>query len=622
MGHRWRVRQRLAASQRLRALRLLVHASPALALAAGGFVLAEAVLPNLTLVAMGRVTGEIPAAVRSGLGSVAGHRLEWTLGIAGLLYAVFMLRGPVQDVLNAVVRARMTTVLQARLVDAVSTPPGIEHLENPEVLDRLASARGDLMGQRPADAPMTVLNVVGSRLSGVGACAVIAAFRWWLGLLLVLVWLVVRRPLLAMVAERVATFRAASEPLRRSWYLGSLATRSTAAKEVRVFGLADWLLRGYRETWLVAMRPQWTRDRRTSRLLLAVGALVFAAYAVATATVGWAGYRHQVALGTLATILPLLPATMAVGSLTVNDYRLAIMLSALPDLDALTADLAPPADLVPRAASAGAAARPAVGLPEREIRFSSVSLRYPGAERDVLSGLDLTLPAGESLGLVGVNGAGKTTLVTLLARLRDPTGGLITVDGVPLAGLPAREWQRQVAVVYQDFTRLPLTARENVSMLLFDEPVDVSALDEAAQRAGAAELVTGLPGGWETVLSPQYAGGTDLSGGQWQRIALARALYAVQRGARVLVLDEPTAHLDVRAEAAFYDRFLQITQGVTSVVISHRFATVRRANRIAVLDGGRITELGSHDELVAAGGLYARMFGQQAARFDRRAAGR
>ncbi len=221
--------------------------------------------------------------------------------------------------------------------------------------------------------------------------------------------------------------------------------------------------------------------------------------------------------------------------------------------------------------------------------------------------LDLELAFGESLGLVGVNGAGKTTLVTLLARMREPTGGAVTVDGVPLTRLGERAWQRQVAVVYQDFARFPFSAAENIG-LFADGPPDPELLATAAERAGAADLIAELPRGWDTVLSPHYEGGVGLSGGQWQRIALARALYAVQSGARVLVLDEPTAQLDVRSEAAFYDRFLELTAGVTSIVISHRFGSVRRAHRIAVLDGGRITELGTHDELLDAGGAYAEMF--------------
>ena len=172
----------------------------------------------------------------------------------------------------------------------------------------------------------------------------------------------------------------------------------------------------------------------------------------------------------------------------------------------------------------------------------------------------------------------------------------------------------------QDFGRYPLSARENIAFrdLTADglgDDFDEAAMERAAAQAGALEFIRALPHGWDTICAPGYRDGTDLSGGQWQRIALARALYAAAQGARVLVLDEPTAQLDIRAEAAFYNRFLELTAGLTTMVISHRFATVRRAERIAVLDQGRITELGSHDELVAAGGSYAEMFTMQAARF-------
>ena len=194
------------------------------------------------------------------------------------------------------------------------------------------------------------------------------------------------------------------------------------------------------------------------------------------------------------------------------------------------------------------------------------------------------------------------------------------MDGIDLRDLDARSWQRQVAVVNQDFGRYPLTARENIAFrdLTADGvsgDFDAAALERAAAQDGAAEFIRALPRGWDTICAPGYRDGTDLSGGQWQRIALARALYAAAKGARVLVLDEPTAQLDIRAEAAFYERFLDLTAGLTTVVISHRFATVRRADRIAVLDQGRITELGSHDELLAAGGSYAEMFTMQGARF-------
>jgi ATP-binding cassette subfamily B protein len=599
---------RNSTSVRLRALHLLVAASPGLAIAAAAFVLAEGILPNLVIVAMGHATGDIPAAVSDGLDSSAGTRLLIALAIAGAVYAVSLLRGPAEDALAAAVRSRMTVVLQRRVVGAVGAPAGVGHLEDPETLDLLASATGEVRGDQAADAPMTLLSLWGDRLTGLVACIVLMTFAWWAGLLLAVVWLLVRRPARAFVVSRVTTFRRATGSLRQAGYLLGLASGGPAAKEVRVFGLAGWFVDRYRERWLAAMAPSWSElsaiDRRIARIAL----LVLAAYVVCAGALGHAAYTGSIGLRTLATMLPMLPMSMQLGSITMADVSVESMLMALPDLDALTDRLAPAAQ------AAGTAA--VADRPRQAVRFEGVRFRYPDAEHEVLRGLDLTLEAGRSHALVGENGAGKTTLVALLAALHAPTGGHIVVDDASLAQLDARAWQQRIAVVSQEALHLPLSARENVTLAgLRGQPVDEAALARAAEQAGADAVVDGLAHGWDTILSPRYPGGTDLSGGQWQRIVLARALYAVARGARILVLDEPTAQLDVRAEAAFHDRFLELTAGTTSVVISHRFSTVRRAARIAVLQDGVITELGDHATLMAAGGRYAQLFDLQAAAF-------
>jgi ATP-binding cassette, subfamily B, bacterial len=248
----------------------------------------------------------------------------------------------------------------------------------------------------------------------------------------------------------------------------------------------------------------------------------------------------------------------------------------------------------------------AAGLPVREIRFHNVSFAYRADARPILSGLDLTIEAGTSLAIVGQNGAGKTTLVKLLARLYDPTAGTVRADGVDLRMLDPDSWRGQVAAAFQDFVRFQLPLRENVAPAGAPDDVVRAALEQAG-AAGLADL--------DTVLSKQFAGGTDLSGGQWQRVALARALAAVVQGARVVILDEPTAQLDVRGEAEVFDRILTATRGLTTILVSHRFSTVRHADRICVLEGGRVVELGTHEELMAAGGRYRTMFDLQASRF-------
>jgi ABC-type multidrug transport system fused ATPase/permease subunit len=251
-------------------------------------------------------------------------------------------------------------------------------------------------------------------------------------------------------------------------------------------------------------------------------------------------------------------------------------------------------------------ARPAHGLPAREIRFRNVTFAYPGSDRPVLEGFDLTIPAGSSLAIVGQNGAGKTTLAKLLCRLYDPQGGAIEVDGVDLRDLDVGAWRSRVTAVFQDFIRFELPLRDNVAPSGAPDDVVLAALGEAG-AGGLAAL--------DTPLARGYEGGTELSGGQWQRIALARALCAVRQGAGLVLLDEPTAQLDVRGEAEIFDRILAATRHATTILISHRFSTVRHADRICVLEHGRVIELGTHDELMAQRGRYRTMFELQAKRF-------
>jgi ATP-binding cassette, subfamily B, bacterial len=225
----------------------------------------------------------------------------------------------------------------------------------------------------------------------------------------------------------------------------------------------------------------------------------------------------------------------------------------------------------------------------------------------VLEHLDLTIPAGTSLAIVGQNGAGKTTLAKLLCRLYDPQSGAVEIDGADLRTLDLAAWRRRVTAVFQDYLRLELPLRDNVAP--GGAPDD--AVRGALEAAGAADLAS-----LDTILARAYDGGTDLSGGQWQRVALARALAAVTLGAGVVLLDEPTAQLDVRGEAEIFERLLAATRQCTTILISHRFSTVRHADRICVLEHGRVIELGSHDELMALGGRYRTMFDLQAQRFS------
>jgi ATP-binding cassette, subfamily B, bacterial len=631
-----------AGQQRLsgwQAWRLLWSASPLVSAGVIGWVIATAVLPPLIVAALGFVVGAIPDSVAHGMGSAAGRHLIVTLVIAALIYAASLVADPVGGALGTAARQRVTSRLQARLLRAVSAPAGIVHLEDEETLNRLARAEGSLTGFFPGDAPVTWAGLLATRVSGVIGCVVIAGYVWWLGLLLLVMWVVVRRVMLASVIRQAIDLRGQTTTMRRAWYFTGVGSKARDAKEIRVFGLARFFAGTYREEFVAAIRAGHTGLRSLHQRAAICFTVVLAGYSLALFAITDAARVHEIGLRSLAILLPMLSVSMSAGNVSFDDITLTWALAGLPDVEQLEADLAGPGPAAPGQATSGppAPARPAPGrtildqAPPREappggrapdgeppqpgIRFEAVAFRYPETSKDVLAGIDLELRAGTSTALVGVNGAGKSTLVSLLARLRDPTGGQILADGADIRALDPGRWQRTIALMPQSPVRYPVTAYDNVAFGALEHRDDADGVERAAAQAGFAAVVADLPNGWDTVLARELPGGVELSGGQWQRLALARALFATTHGARVLVLDEPTAALDVRMEARFYARFHDITAGLTTLVISHRFATVRRAQQICVLDGGLITERGGHDELLALGGTYAKMYRVQAARF-------
>jgi ATP-binding cassette subfamily B protein len=366
----------------------------------------------------------------------------------------------------------------------------------------------------------------------------------------------------------------------------------------------------YRTLALAAVQPVWLARRRIvlpPYLALApIWVLVGGAAAVGAAH---AAARGQLSLGHFVLVVQ---AIVLVGTLGdffwESDHQVNVgtwTTAALERFEQLTRD--------ERRADVGDA--DAAGRPHAEIRFEAVRFHYPGSDQEVLRGLDLTIPAGRSLAIVGLNGAGKTTFVKLLARLYEPQSGRITVDGIDVRSFPARAWRRRLGAIFQDFVHYDLSLADNVGFGAPELLHERDRIRSVLARAGGSALVEGLPAGLDTVLSRSYEGGGELSGGQWQRVAIARALMAVEAGAGVLVLDEPTANLDVRAEAAFFEQFLGLTEGLTTILISHRFSTVRRADRIVVLAEGVVVEEGTHEQLIELDGRYAELFRLQAARF-------
>ncbi|HUP87383.1 MAG TPA: ABC transporter ATP-binding protein [Acidimicrobiales bacterium] len=595
-------------STRLAVVRLLPEAGRGTASALAFLVLATPVLSLVFTLASGRLVGSVPAAVRGGPGSPAGRILVGALVVLGASFVAQHLTAGVREVLAVAAGRRIDRRLRARLLTSTLGPSGVAHLEDPELLDRLEITRARNTGMTPGIAARAAVQVAVNRLAVLPPFFLLGGFRWWLPIVTgaVLLWMRV-----AMREHILLSVRAAIQQtpaLRRSGYFVDLALLPSAAKETRIFGLGGWLGDRFAQHYLDAMRDVWHQRAASQRRLVLPVLTTLVANALAFVLVVRAATTGQIDLAQLTILMTSVGGMRMLLAIGNEDVELEQGAAVLPTLFEVERDLA-------ERGEAMSGSRPATGLPAVAVRFEDVYFRYPRGDRDVYAGLDLDVRAGESLAVVGVNGAGKTTLVKLLARLHDPTSGRITVDGIDLRELDADAWQQRVAAIFQDFTHYELSAADNVgfgALALRDQPDE---LDAAIHSAGAGDIIAGLPAGWDTPLSRRFTGGTDLSGGQWQRIALARALLAVRNGAGILVLDEPTANLDVRAEAELYDRFLEITRGVTTVVISHRFSTVRRADRIVVLDAGRVAEDGTHDELVVAGGQYARMFTLQAARF-------
>jgi ATP-binding cassette, subfamily B, bacterial len=496
-----------------------------------------------------------------------------------------------------------------RVMDATLGPRGVAHLEDPVVLDQIAQSLGVVTAITPGMAAYYLVQLWAQRLQAIVSLAIVARFSLpWAGVLLVghLVAFRFRR---WHWNEMTAVLHGRTNLLRRSHYLRELAVDAAAAKETRVFGLSSWLVDRYRRTALDTLEPIWRGRQNGAPLAAMVTTLLFGIEGSLLLAIIHGGLANHIGLGSVVVYTQAVVAASNLGSFTDAHVYVQEGMAALSVLLRLEKS-------VPTAGAELDGSAPAGDRPQQDLRFENVSFRYQGQDHDVFRGLDLEIEAGKSLAVVGENGAGKTTLVKLLCRLYDPTEGRITADGVDLRTMDAAQWQRRVAAIFQDYVQYKVSAHDNVAFGWLGQADDRAGVVAAASRAGASPAIDVLPAGWDTVLSREFSGGADLSGGEWQRLALARALFAVANGAPVLILDEPTASLDVRGEAEIYDRFLDMTRGVTTIVISHRFSTVRRADRSVVLEEGRVLEDGTHDSLMAAGGRYAEMYQLQASRFE------
>jgi ABC-type multidrug transport system fused ATPase/permease subunit len=521
---------------------------------------------------------------------------------------------PLHQAVSANLGSRGASWLNDHLLRACLDPPGLRHLEDPTLMNDLTMARDFDLGI--AGPPLSIaMDFIATGLvdvvAGAGAAIVLFGFNWWAPLVLVAAWSATHWLLRESAVWRDRNTDEVRDAQRHAEYAYRLAVDPPAAKELRLFGLAPWVVERFASRRRRLYELQWKATRLRERPVVGCLVLVLAANVVVFVALAHAASNGHV---TLAQALVYLQTAIGTSSIAFGGLSWALDGAAAPVAAVLRLDAA----MAPAGALADGT-RPAAGMPAHEIRFRDVTFAYDTPTHDagaraVLEHLDLAIPAGTSLAIVGQNGAGKTTLAKLLCRLYDPQSGAIEIDGVDLRELRIDEWRARVTAVFQDFVRYELSLRENVvshTGALAPEDIDVDEVVMAALAdAGAADLAA-----LDTILARAYDGGTDLSGGQWQRVALARALSAVRLGAGVVLLDEPTAQLDVRGEAEIFERILAATRECTTILVSHRFSTVRHADRICVLEHGRVVELGTHDELMARRGRYATMFELQAARF-------
>ncbi|HEY2931888.1 MAG TPA: ABC transporter ATP-binding protein [Acidobacteriota bacterium] len=589
--------QRLRERKEWKFFAVLPRADRALAAIWWLLLVLRGVLPVMFAVAMGIVVRSVQRD-----GSLMGPLL-----FAGAVFVLLQVLTPIHQAVGSNLGDRTAAWLYDRLTEACVRPPGMGHLEDPKLTGDLSVARDFDLGMMGPPLSISMDFIAGGLVGMVGGFAsavVLAWYSWWAPVVLAGAWLATHWLLRESAIWRDRNTDEVRAAQRDSEYAYRLAVDPPASKELRLFGLAGWVIERFiaRRTRLHELQYQATRLREKPvvwSLLVVAGANVVVFWSLANAAA-----NGSIDLG---AVVVFAQCALGTSMIAFGGLNWALDWAASPVAAVLRLDAAMSA-----AGALRSGKRSADGTPRTAIRFRDVTFAYPSgdalaAAKPVLRGFDVTIPAGSSLAIVGRNGAGKTTAAKLLCRLYDPQSGTIEVDGVDIRDFDLENWRSRIAAVFQDFIRFELPLRDNVAPQGARDDHVLAAL----ASAGAGKLAY-----LDTVLARGYEGGTDLSGGQWQRVALARVLCAVRLGADVVILDEPTAQLDVRGESEIFDRILAATRHCTTILISHRFSTVRHADRICVLEDGAVVELGTHDELMALGGRYRTMFDLQAQRFN------
>ena len=583
----------------LRGLALVWESAPGWTAVQLGLIVIQGAVPLAALYLTKLIVEAVTDAIGAEGLAAFGHVSMLVLAAGGVAVAGVALRTLgtlVGEVQSLRLGDRVHEILHAKSVDV-----DLQFYESAEYHDTLHRAQEEAP-YRPARIVNSVAQVLQNGLSMIAVAGLLVGFHWILAVVLfaaAIPGVFVK----ARYSRRLYTWTLRQTPaVRKSRYFNSLLTGLATAKEVRLFGLGDILMERFRQ-----LRAQ-VRDEKL-RLVThrSLAELVGQVIAVTAVFVAFA----LIARGALAGSITIGAMVMYFGAFQRGQdfFRDALGgLASLYEDNLFLTDLQTFLELKPKVADP-LSPRPFPKPIQKGITFENVSFGYPGDARPVLEDITMKIRPGEHIALVGENGSGKTTLVKLLCRLYDPTGGTIRIDDVDLRDFATRELRREIGIIFQDYARYHLAVRENVWFGNVDLPPDSERIIEAATRTGADEVVRRLPQGYETILGREFDNGAELSIGEWQKVAIARAFL---RESQIIVLDEPTASLDARAEAEVFERFHELARGRTAILISHRLSTVKMADRIFVLDRGRIVETGDHAELVGQGGAYARLFEMQA----------